>query len=166
MKYKKIITISPSAFSIPDDLVRVDLVSVMMPFAKEFNNVLDIIKLSCSNVDMKCFRVDDIWNNSIIMQDVFQLIYCSSIVIADFTGRNPNVSYEAGIAHTLGKNLIPITQNIDDLPSDLRHHRALNYINSRDGLAILGKSIERKLKNVNVISRINVNTAKSETRER
>jgi hypothetical protein len=145
MKSKKIITFSPTAFGIPD-AVRVDLVSVMMPFAKEFNSVLDTLKLSCSNVDMKCLRVDDIWNNSTIIQDVFELIYCSSIVIADFTGRNPNVSYEAGIAHTLGKTLIPITQNVEDIPFDLRHHRALNYINSREGLEILGKNLEKKLK--------------------
>jgi hypothetical protein len=40
------------------------------------------------------------------MWDVWNSIYSSSIIIADCTGRNPNVFYELGIAHTLGKPVI------------------------------------------------------------
>ena len=35
--------------------------------------------------------------------------------------------YETGIAHTLGKHVIPITQSSDDVPFDLRHHRYILY---------------------------------------
>jgi hypothetical protein len=73
------------------------------------------------------------------------LIYRSSIVIVDFSGRNPNVFYEAGIAHTLGKNVIPITQRIEDIPFDLRHHRVLEYLNNREGLQELKKGLEKRL---------------------
>jgi len=41
--------------------------------------------------------------------------------IADCTGRNPNVFYEIGIAHTLGRNVVMITEA--DVPFDLRHLR-------------------------------------------
>ena len=143
---KEIITFSPSVFNVPKKPIKNNLISVMMPFAMEFDNVLETIKVACSNVGMFCYRVDDLWNNSTIIQDIFELIYCSSIVIVDFSGRNPNVFYEAGIAHTLGKNVIPITQSIDDIPFDLRHHRVLKYLNNSEGLQELKKGLEKRLK--------------------
>ena len=90
---KKVITFRPSVFDIPENTVDKNLVSVMMPFAMEFDKVLETIKTACSNVGMICYRVDDIWNNSTIIQDIFELICRSSIVIVDFSGRNPNVFY-------------------------------------------------------------------------
>jgi hypothetical protein len=146
---KKVITFSPSVFNIPEKPVVNDLVSVMMPFDMKFDKVLETIKTACSNVNMQCYRVDDLWNNSTVIQDIFELIYCSSIVIVDFTGKNSNVFYEAGIAHTLGKNVIPTTQNIDDIPFDLRHHRVLKYLNNNEGLQELKKSLENRLKILN-----------------
>ena len=143
---KEVITFSPSVFNVPKKPIKNNLISVMMPFAMEFDNVLETIKVACSNVGMFCYRVDDLWNNSTIIQDIFELIYCSSIVIVDFSGRNPNVFYEAGIAHTLGKNVIPITQSIDDIPFDLRHHRVLKYLNNSEGLQELKKGLEKRLK--------------------
>ena len=143
---KEVITFSPSVFNVPKKPVEDDFVSVMMPFTMEFDNVLDTIKAACSNTGMSCHRVDDLWNNSTIVQDIFELIYRSSIVIVDFSDRNPNVYYEAGIAHTLGKSVIPITQSIDDIPFDLRHHRVLKYLNNSEGLQELKRGLEKRLK--------------------
>lgn len=143
---KDVITFSPSVFNIPKRPILNELVSVMMPYNLEFDKVLESIKEACSNANMNCLRADDLWNNSTIIQDIFELIYCSSIVIVDFTGKNQNVFYEAGIAHTLGKNVIPITQNLDDIPFDLRHHRVLKYLNNNEGRQILKKDLERRLK--------------------
>ncbi|VVB86132.1 Uncharacterised protein [uncultured archaeon] len=145
-KVKKVMTFSPSVFNDPEKPIDPNLVSVMMPFKMEYDKVLETIRAACHNVGMTCKRVDDIWNNSTIVQDIFELICCSSIVIVDFSGKNPNVFYETGIAHTLGKNVIPITQNIEDIPFDLRHHRFLQYLNNNEGLLELKKGIEIKLK--------------------
>jgi len=64
-------------------------------------------------------------------------------VVCDFSGRNANVFYEAGIAHTLGKHVVPITQNPEDIPFDLRHHRYARYLNNNEGC----KALETDLKN-------------------
>ena len=53
--------------------------------------------------------------------------------------------YETGVAHTLGKLVVPITQSVDDIPFDLRHHRALTYLPTREGLQKLELDLERKL---------------------
>lgn len=143
---RRVVTFSPSVFDIPDESVDSDLVSVMMPFEMSFDGVLDAIKKSCAEIGMNCLRADDIWESSTIIQDVFKLIFCSSIVIVDFSGRNSNVFYEAGIAHTLGKNVVPITQSLDDVPFDLRHHRVLRYLNNTQGLDDLSNSLKSRLK--------------------
>lgn len=125
--------ITPNVFTIPHKKIDKTLVSIMMPFSKEYDEVYDAIKSSCEDAKMKCQRADDIWENSEIIQDIFELILTSSIVIADFSSRNPNVFYEIGIAHTLGKPVIPIAQNKDDVPFDLSHHRVLVYLNNCEG---------------------------------
>ena len=99
----------------------------------------------CEKLKIECKRADDIWDNSILIQDVFDLIYTSKAVITDFTDRNPNVFYETGVAHTLGKIVIPITQSVGDIPFDLRHHRALTYLSNTEGLQKLEKDLEKKL---------------------
>ena len=143
---KKVITLTPTLFKIPDEPIRNDCVSVMMPFKKEFDNVLEAIKNACSNANMSCHRADDFWKDSLIIQDVFELIYRSSIVIVDFSGKNPNVFYESGIAHTIGKDVIPITQHLDDVPFDLQQHRILPYLNNSEGLKKLTEGLEERLK--------------------
>ena len=59
------------------------------------------------------------------MHDILELISTSKVIICDLSGKNPNVFYEAGIAHTLGKEVILITQHESDVPFDLR---PLRYI--------------------------------------
>ena len=59
---------------------------------------------------MRCLRADDIWEESTIIQDIFSLILRCEVVVIDCSGKNPNVMYEMGIAHTLGKHVVPITQ--------------------------------------------------------
>ena len=124
---------TPTVFDAPSGPVDPNLVSVMMPFSHPFEQVFHHIKSRSEECGLTCLRAKDIWENSTVIQDVFQLIWRSFIVVCDFTGKNPNVFYEAGIAHTLGKHVIPITQIADDIPFDLRHHRYIQYLNNDEG---------------------------------
>lgn len=124
------IIFSPSIFQIPNESVDPNLISVMMPFGPELSPVYESIKKASTEAGFSCKRADDIWDHSTIIQDVFSLIFQSYIVVCDFTGKNPNVFYEAGIAHTLGKHVVPITQSANDIPFDLKHHRFATYLNN------------------------------------
>lgn len=139
------ISFSPSVFSIPDGDVEDDLVTVMMPFAG-FDGVYQAIKNACGAAGCRCLRADDIWENSSIIQDIFSLIYRAKIVIVDFSGKNPNVMYETGIAHTLGKIVVPLAQIMQDIPSDMVHHRALIYLKNGEGLTKLEDELFKKLR--------------------
>jgi hypothetical protein len=141
------ITFAPNVFQVPDGLrVEPDLASVMMPFGKEFDPVYESIKRACRASVLRCLRVDDIWEHSTIVQDIFTLVFRSQVVVVDFSRKNPNVMYETGIAHTLGKHVVPISQSIDDVPFDLRHHRVLTYLPNSEGLASMEKALAVKLR--------------------
>lgn len=140
--------IRPSVFRVPSGKVEEDLVSVMMPFDTAFSKTFDAIKAGCSSCSLRCQRADDIWDEHEIIQDVFSLIYRSRVVISDFTGRNPNVFYETGIAHTLGKIVIPIAQSKSDVPFDLGHLRFIKYLDNGEGREKMAREIVQKLRNI------------------
>jgi hypothetical protein len=82
------------------------------------------------------------------MEDIWSGICHARLAIADCTGRNPNVFYEIGIAHTLDKNTILIAQSVDDVPFDLRHRRVLVYQFTPRGMAKFEKDLDDAVKSV------------------
>jgi hypothetical protein len=68
-----------------------------------------------------------------IMEDIWLGLNTAEMVIADITDRNANVFYELGIAHTLGKPIILLTQNIADVPFDVNRYRVIEYEDNSDG---------------------------------
>jgi len=140
------IVFSPLVFQVPTNLPNPNLVSVMMPFGSATRATYEAIKDAALNAGFECNRADDLWESSTVIQDVFSLIYNSYIVVCDFSGKNPNVFYEAGIAHALGKHVVPITQHLDDIPFDLRHHRHANYLNNSEGHLNLKAELETRFR--------------------
>lgn len=140
---KKTVAFSPQVFEIPTKPQNEKLVTVMLPF--KLQAPFTAVKNACDKLGLECKKADDIWENPTFIQDIFELIFTSKVVVADFTGKNPNVFYEVGIAHTLGKTVIPITQSFDDVPSDLGHHRALKYLPNEQGYTDLMKELMKRL---------------------
>lgn len=126
--------IQPTVFRVPDTGIENDLASVMLPFDAAFNPVFEALNLAGQHVGIRILNANQVWDETEIIQDIFSLIYRSKFVICDFSNRNPNVFYEAGIAHTLGRPVIPIVQNVEHIPFDLRHHRHIIYLNNGEGL--------------------------------
>ena len=126
-------------------LPRLDQIAVMMPFKDEFNPVYDIIKAVCEEVGYPALRVDEIYGPTKIIDDIFNTIVQSRLVICDLTGRNPNVLYEAGLAHARGRDTVLITQNGEDVPFDLQQIRHIHYFPNREGLESLGNELEQSL---------------------
>ncbi len=139
----------PTVFQIPEhENIEPILASAMMPFDAGFNVVYDSIRQAADNVNLRCRRADDIWENAAIIQDVVALIDRSRVVVCDCTGRNPNVFYEAGIAHTLGREAILITQSEHDIPFDLRHLRYVRYLNNAEGRVALTETLQARMQTI------------------
>jgi hypothetical protein len=103
---------------------------------KRFLEVYDyIIKPAVENsgYDLKIIRPDEIDRSGSFIKDILDNLSNSYIVIADLTGRNPNVFYELGVRHSLSPRTILVAQSVDDIPSDLREYRSIIYENSAKG---------------------------------
>lgn len=137
--------VKPSVFRLPEGPRDRNLVAVMMPFAKEFDAVYVALTAGCKDAGYTCERADNVWEESEVIQDIFSLIYRSQCVICDFTRANPNVFYETGIAHTLGRHVIPIAQSAEHVPFDLRHHRYIKYLDDQEGRMALTRAVTKRL---------------------
>lgn len=136
----------PTVFQLANpEAIEPTLVSAMMPFHPSFVAVYETLQRTAQAVGLRCRRADDIWENPAVIQDVVSLIDRSRIVICDCSTRNPNVFYEIGIAHTLGREVILITQSERDIPFDLRHLRYVRYLNNGEGLADLAARLQPRL---------------------
>jgi len=138
----------PKVFALSDSPVDRSLISVMMPFDRASDDVYRSIKDAVENEGLRCQRADDIWKHAHIMQDVIELICTASVVICDLSGKNPNVFYETGIAHSLGKEVILITQTMDDVPFDLRSLRCITYLNNGEGRVALTDRLVARIKDL------------------
>ena len=101
---------------------------MVMPFQEKLKQVYeDHIRKVVQKLNISIARGDDFFTSSSIISDIWNAINSCEIVIADCTGRNPNVFYEIGIAHTLGKPVIFISQSKEDIPFDIQHIRYIIY---------------------------------------
>ena len=63
-----------------------------------------------------------------IREDMFRLLVCADLVIADISIHNANVFYELGIRHGMRPNATFLLRaNVDEYPFDLRTDRYLSY---------------------------------------
>jgi hypothetical protein len=92
-------------------------------------------------------RGDSLFRSSPIMGDIWRFVQESTVLLADLTGRNPNVFYELGLAHAIGKPVVLIAETMDDVPFDLRGLRVLTFDrNDPDWGAALRERISKALK--------------------
>jgi hypothetical protein len=95
-----------------------------------------------STPDAEVRRADDFVGQG-VMEDIFQNIVTSSLVVAECTGLNGNVMYELGLAHSLGKRTALLAQNESDIPFDLRRFRFCIYADNSSGYPKLQKFLQQ-----------------------
>ena len=121
---------------------------VLMPFDAYLKPVYeDHIVGSARKLGLRAARGDDFFTSHSVMGDIWNAIMSASAIIADCTGRNPNVFYEIGLAHAVGKPVILITQNKDDVPFDIRHLRYIQYDYTPRGMRAFEERLMDTLRN-------------------
>ncbi len=119
-------------------------VFVLMPFAASFDDAYRFgIKAACADAGAYCERVDEQIFQESILDRIYNQISKADVLVADMTGRNANVFYETGYAHALGKQVILLTQNADDIPFDLKHYPHIIYGGS---IGSLKDDLERRIR--------------------
>ncbi|WGT34371.1 hypothetical protein [Pseudomonas atacamensis] len=106
-----------------------DTCFVMMPFANPIGSYYSTIyEPAIQKAGLTPIRADaDIFGTGKIIDQIWQGINNSKILVAELTHRNPNVFYELGLAHALNKPVVLICSNESDVPFDLQHIRVIYY---------------------------------------
>ncbi len=124
-----------------------NLIFVLLPFENKFNQLFrDYIERPLKKKGYEVKKADDFSQPREIIRDIWQTICEAEIIIADLTNRNPNVFYELGMAHALGKYTILMTQDINSVPFDLKHTRIIEYRYEPDGFKKLKIEIQKAIK--------------------
>lgn len=102
------------------------VVFVITPFGEDFLALYEELKKSFSD-EFEFTNGGDLDNQRSILKDIVEGINSADVIIADLTGLNPNVFYELGLAHAMNKKVIIITQDIEELPFDIKSYRVNEY---------------------------------------
>jgi hypothetical protein len=136
-------------FGPADQVESIRDVFVLMPFDVARRTLYERhICAVTKRLNVSIGRADDLFNNHMIMKDVWSGICNCQVVIADCTGRNPNVFYEIGMAHTVGKPVILISERPDDVPFDLRALRYIEFATDKSGIRRFEQRLEETLRTV------------------
>jgi hypothetical protein len=127
-------------------------VFVLMPFEEQFSEVyLKGIKDGLPT-GWECNRSDERWDIPETVCRICKSIQEATLIIADITGRNPNVFLELGLAFGLEKKFILITQRISDLPFDIKTFNTIEY--SPDNLDDLHRKLREAISQLKPIPRL------------
>jgi hypothetical protein len=108
-------------------LVDDEQVFVLTPFNEEYQEQYNAIREVVTSSGFNCTRGDDSNLSSNILTHIIKQIAKSRVVIANISGRNPNVFYELGIAHALGKPVVIVSESLADIPFDINNSRILAF---------------------------------------
>lgn len=109
------------------DLDQKRMVFVLTPFHPKYQDEYDVIKKVCEESGFECIRGDEQNFKSDIFPHVLKNIVKARVVIANLSGRNPNVFYELGLAHALDKTTIIVSRLLDDVPVDIKSKKIVTY---------------------------------------
>lgn len=93
---------------------------------KRSDQVLNhILKPAANELGYKAMRADLLSEPGVITTQIVQHIMEDAIVVADLTGRNPNVFYELAIRHAIRKPYVQIIQRGEEKPFDVAGIRTI-----------------------------------------
>ncbi len=100
----------------------------IMPFGGWFVDFYDSFFVAAIEAaGLQPRRTDDLYRPSAIVGDIWSYTRKAKLLLADLSGKNPNVFYELGLAHAIAKPVILVVESIEDVPFDLRGLRVLEY---------------------------------------
>jgi nucleoside 2-deoxyribosyltransferase len=108
-------------------------VFVLMPFREELEPIYQIIKDAGQRAGLRIMRADEFVAPGQITAQISEAIARAGLIVADITGQNPNVLFEVGMATSLGKDILIISQDRAGIPFDIKDQRVIFYENTIRG---------------------------------
>jgi len=111
--------------------VQVDRAHVfcVMPFSEKWSDTVwrSCIEVAVVGARLKPKRGDTTLRTGSLIKNVWNQILESGCAVADLSSPNPNVYYELGMAHALGRDTFVMVQKGVDLPADIKGAHYLEY---------------------------------------
>jgi hypothetical protein len=104
---------------------------MLIPFDSAFNDISELVRETVISDNHEIIRADEISNTGIIVDQIQREIEKSDFIIADVSGKNPNVMYELGLAQSLKKPILPIIHLGEEIPFDIASFRTIMYDRNR-----------------------------------
>lgn len=111
---------------------------IAMPFSKEFETLRKVIIESAIVADLKPRQLQLNPEHEDFLKGILEGTREAHIVVAVCSPEretgvsNPNVMYELGLAHSIGKSTVILTNNIKALPANLRGRDVLVYQDGKE----------------------------------
>lgn len=125
--------------------IKRDTVFVLMamdPDNPELEDVYQTIRQVCASFGLNAYRANEIEHQDRITDLILSEIKLCEFLIADLTHERPNVYYEIGYAHALGKRPILYRKTGTRLHFDLSVHNVPGYKNMTELKSLLKKRLE------------------------
>jgi hypothetical protein len=99
-----------------------------MPYSGHYEqNYEQFFKGAIQNAGLDPVLAAHLSGPRIIVEDIWEQTKNAFVVLADMTGKNPNVFYEIGLAHALGKPVVLVIDQKEKRPFDIQHLRVITY---------------------------------------
>jgi hypothetical protein len=101
----------------------------VMPFSEAWSDTVwkSCVEVAVIGANLKLKRGDTTLRTGSLIKNVWNQILESGCVVADLSAPNPNVYYELGMAHALGRDTFVMVQKGIDLPADIKGVHYLEY---------------------------------------
>jgi hypothetical protein len=105
-----------------------------MPFTEPYDSYYTaIFRPALESAGYDTTRADDVFTPRPVILDIQRAIQDADLILCEMSQRNPNVFYELGLSHAIGKPAILVARKEEDIPFDLRHIRVIIYDYTRPG---------------------------------
>lgn len=121
---------------------------IVMPMLSSDPGLVDVhdsIRVVAQSLGLKAYRVDDLETSGRITDSILEGLRNAAAIVVDLTHSRPNVYYEAGYAHGLGKIPIYIARSGTALEFDVKDYPVIFYENMKALRDRLSRRLKKQL---------------------
>jgi predicted RNA-binding protein (virulence factor B family) len=109
----------------------------------------EVVSSAIEEAGMVPIRADGLYSaQQQLIERIWKSIQEAEIIVADITGRDPDVMYELGLAHVIWKPIILLATENSAIPNDLIQYPPIRYATTGIGFVQLMRELKRVLQSV------------------
>lgn len=121
---------------------------------RTLNPVREALEMISGRLNIELYQADYFNIEEQIVPQIIETIKKSDVVVADISNENPNIYYEVGIAHSMGKPVILVSQTNNFNRFSLLSYRFYNYDIDPNGIKNLSFRLEQILSDNNELNQL------------